>query len=521
MDTGSVIFNAYPDSIGNRLSGSVNLLGRPELEKAFSTFYILPTIFNSDLDRGFSIIDYNLNKDLVSPEDLETLRDLEIELKLDLVLNHLSVNSPQFRDLLNRGEESEFIDFFIDWNKFWKGKGEPDSEGCIIPHREYLDKLFMRKPELPVMKVRFPDGTNRFFWNTFYREVNYEGGKPRYLGQLDLNARSEKVWAFYAETLARLRSYGAKIVRLDAFAYLHKEAGRENFFNRPETWDYLGRVSNLAGEQELLALPEIHAEYGSGLHREIPSKGYPVYDFFFPGLIIDALERGTPECLLKWIGEIEANGIKTINMLGCHDGIPVLDLKGKQSGGMVTRGLLDDRQIEALVELILARGGRTKNLYDADGNKISYYQVNATFFSALGEDERKLRMARAIQLFMPGTPQVWYLDLFAGKNDYRAADRAGSGGHKEINRTNLSMAEVEKRLRKSIVIDQLDMIRLRNNSPAFYGRPETESSAPPHVLQLTRRSGGYCATLRANLRDFSLRIEHQSSSGKSEILTYS
>ena len=64
-----------------------------------------------------------------------------------------------------------------------------------------------------------------------------------------------------------------------------------------------------------------------------------------------------------------------------------------------------------------------KNLYGPDGTKISYYQVNATFFSALGEDEQKLRLSRAIQMFMPGIPQVWYLDLFAGKNNYEAADR--------------------------------------------------------------------------------------------------
>ncbi len=68
-----------------------------------------------------------------------------------------------------------------------------------------------------------------------------------------------------------------------------------------------------------------------------------------------------------------------------------------------------------------------------------YYQVNATYFSALGEDEQKLLLARAIQIFMPGIPQVWYLDLFAGTNDHEAMEKAGVGGHKEINRTNLSV----------------------------------------------------------------------------------
>jgi sucrose phosphorylase len=38
-------------------------------------------------------------------------------------------------------------------------------------------------------------------------------------------------------------------------------------------------------------------------------------------------------------------------------------------------------------------------------------------------------------MFMPGIPQIWYLDIFAGKNNYEAADNGGSAGHKEINRT--------------------------------------------------------------------------------------
>ena len=105
------------------------------------------------------------------------------------------------------------------------------------------------------------------------------------------------------------------------------------------------------------------------------------------------------------------------------------------------------------------RGGRVKNLYDPSGKKLSYYQVNATFFSALGEVEQKLLLARAIQMFMPGIPQVWYLDLFAGTNNYVAADKAGSAGHKEINRTSLSKEEIEQGLQKKVVKNQLKIMR--------------------------------------------------------------
>ena len=66
-----VMFNAYPDSIGKKLSDSVELLERLEFKDAFSLFYILPTFFHSDLDRGFSIIDYDINEELVSQDDLD------------------------------------------------------------------------------------------------------------------------------------------------------------------------------------------------------------------------------------------------------------------------------------------------------------------------------------------------------------------------------------------------------------------------------------------------------------------
>ena len=563
-----VMLNSYPDSIGEKLSDTVSLLKRKEFKDVFSLFYILPTFFNSDLDRGFSVIDYDLNRELVSPEDLAELEKLGIKLKFDLVLNHLSVGSPQFQDMLRHGDASEYKDFFINWDEFWGGhKG---AEGHCIPKKEHLQKLFMRKPGLPILKVRFPDGSERPYWNTFYQEINYrnlsvddlkdidpqrakaicatvnealakktpvgdidlgenaayreavvavlERGRT-YLGQMDLNARSEKVWQFYDETLKKLRDHGAFLVRLDAFAYLHKEPGKTNFFNRPGTWEYLGRLREMAHAHGLILLPEIHAEYGQGLHREVAGEGFPIYDFFFPGLVIDALERGINRYLLKWVGEIQKNNMQTINMLGCHDGLPVLDLKGKTVDGVHREGIMSDDELDGTVEKILARGGRVKNLYGPDGKKISYYQVNATFYSALGENEKKLRLARAIQMFMPGIPQVWYLDLFAGKNDYHAADHAGTAGHKEINRTTLRPSAIEEGLKKDIVKDQLDLMRLRNCSKAFGGELTVEGKKEEEITI------DWChpparASLKANLRSLSFEITHTDGVGGEQRMSY-
>lgn len=78
----------------------------------FGSFYILPSVFNTDLDRGFSVIDYTLNRELAGPQDMEGLKALGLKLKLDFILNHASVLSPQFQDLLKNGKSSAYRDFF-------------------------------------------------------------------------------------------------------------------------------------------------------------------------------------------------------------------------------------------------------------------------------------------------------------------------------------------------------------------------------------------------------------------------
>jgi len=54
----------------------------------------------------------------------------------------------------------------------------------------------------------------------------------------------------------------------------------------------LRRLKGMAQKYNLTIFPEIHAEFGAGIHEEIAREGYPIYDFFFPGLVLDALERG-------------------------------------------------------------------------------------------------------------------------------------------------------------------------------------------------------------------------------------
>ncbi|MEG1946422.1 MAG: glycosidase [Lachnospiraceae bacterium] len=561
LENSRPMLNAYPDSMGGTLADSIRLLEKSELKDIFSSFYILPSLFNTDLDRGFSVIDYTLNDLLVSREDLNALETLGIDLKLDFILNHASVLSKQFQDIIKNGEQSKYKDFFINWNQFWEGNGIMSEEGYILPKPEMLERMFFRKPGLPILMVRFPDGKNIPYWNTFYQEIKYPvidaqdimqvdgisysiankladffnkeiaagltpveifkkstleinsineiGGKltdiqknaiidmletrRKYLGQMDLNTKSEMVWEFYEETLETLSNYGAKIVRLDAFAYAQKEVGEKNFLNEPGTWQLLERVQTIADKFNLSLLPEIHSSYSEKTYELLSKKGYMTYDFFLPGLIIDALESGTGKHLVEWAKELNTKKIRVVNMLGCHDGIPLLDLKG----------LLPEERIQQLIQIIVDRGGYVKNLH---GQKNVYYQVNATYYSALGENEKKLLLARAIQMFMPGKPQVWYLDLFAGKNDYETANKSGVGGHKDINRTNLSVEKIGELLKLSVVKEQIKLIKMRNSCPAFGFDSKFNVRNTKNKITFEWENNGALATLNADLNSFEYEI---------------
>ena len=443
MNCGTML-NAYPDSMGGRLGDIAGLLAGEAFRDAFRSLYVLPSVFHSDLDRGFSIISYDLNRTLAAREDIDSLRAAGLDLKLDFVLNHLSVLSPQFQDILKNGDASPYRDFFIDWNRFWAGCGEMTPEGYIKPEEAYLRDMFFRKPGLPILMARLPDGREVPYWNTFYQEVRYDpvdaqdlmramdvqygeaqqlaarvnaglaqGKRPaqldftgfetlrgdcvallesrrKYLGQMDLNLRSEQVWAYYDSVLAQLADYGASIVRLDAFAYAPKAPGRRNFMNEPETWETLERIRGMAERYGLTLLPEIHDPYEKGTYEKIAKQGYMTYDFFLPGLVIDAIESGDGHTLLAWAQELREkypeHDIRCVDTFGASGGFGLLlymAVQKKREGGTIEeceKVVLDNRfhlchwfTVDDLV--YLKRGGRISSATAFVGNALGFKPV--------------------------------------------------------------------------------------------------------------------------------------------------
>ena len=89
------------------------------------------------------------------------------------------------------------------------------------------------------------------------------------------------------------------------------------------------------------------------------------------------------------------------------------------------------------------------SLWSAAASNLDLYQVNCTFYDALGRRDNEYLLARAIQFFAPGIPQVYYVGLLAGRNDMELLRRTGVG--RDVNRHHYTAAEVNDELRRPVV----------------------------------------------------------------------
>ena len=93
------------------------------------------------------------------------------------------------------------------------------------------------------------------------------------------------------------------------------------------------------------------------------------------------------------------------------------------------------------------------------------HQINATFPNVVNNDTGYV-LCRAVQFFLPGEPQVYYVGLFNGQDDRELFERSGQG--RDVNRHNYTEAEINDALGKPVTQAILALARLRRN-PAFNG----------------------------------------------------
>jgi sucrose phosphorylase len=351
---------------------------------------------------------------------------------------------------------------------------------------------------LPFTPVTLEDGSRRIFWTTFTAE------------QIDIDVRHPCGREYLERTLRVFADHGISVVRLDAIGYAIKTAGQDCFM-MPETFRFIDELTSLARTFGLEVLVEIHSYYKRQV--EIASRVDWVYDFALPPLALHALFTGTAAALRHWIAIRPHNAV---TVLDTHDGIGIVDVGADSSDRSANPGLLTDAQMLALVETIhLNSNGDSRRATGAAAANLDLYQINCTFYDALGRDDLKLLLARAIQFFLPGVPQVYYVGLLAGCNDMELLGRTNVG--RDINRHHYTRTEIEQALSTPVANRMLQLIRLRNSHPAFGGE-FTMRPADGERLELVWRHGSEFAELSIDMSTLAHRIVFSSAGGESDCL---
>ena len=81
----------------------------------------------------------------------------------------------------------------------------------------------------------------------------------------------------------------------------------------------------------------------------------------------------------------------------------------------MSEAFLPDEEIEAAKSICLSNGANVKRVYNTEKyNNLDIYQINCTYYSALGDDDNAYLLARAIQFFAPERLR-FIIGLLAGK----------------------------------------------------------------------------------------------------------
>lgn len=454
------------------------------MQGLFGTVHALPFFYPIDgADAGFDPIDHTtVDRRLGDWGDVKALSETT-DIMADMIVNHVSAQSPAFQDYRANGNASEFADMFLSYGKVF-----PDGA------REHeLMAIYRPRPGFPFTKMRFGDGTQHLVWTTFTEN------------QIDIDVQSAGGGAYLDRIFDAFKAGGVGSIRLDAAGYAIKTPGTSCFMT-PETYEFLGELAQKARARGMDVLVEIHSYYQDQI--EIAHRVDRVYDFALPPLILHALYTGRAAPLAEWLKISPRNAI---TVLDTHDGIGVIDVGASSDG---RPGLLNPDEIHDLVETMHEKSGGTSRKATGEGaSNLDLYQVNSTYFDVLGQDEQDYLIARAVQFFAPGIPQVYYVGLLGGTNDMELLARTNVG--RDINRHYYVEGEVEAALASPMVARLCDLIRFRNTHPAFDGEFMLETLSET-ALELIWQQGDARAVLSVDFKAKTATVRHEQAGATEE-----
>jgi sucrose phosphorylase len=472
----------YVDRLPGGTFRALRQLLEGPLAGAFGGVHVLPFFHPIDgADAGFDPIDHTQVDARLGTWDEVAALAAGTDVMADVIVNHMSRHSPQFLDFDGHGADSEYAGLFLTFDRVFSG-GATAADLLVLNGP---------RPTLPFTKHRNPRGDDLLLWTTFTSD------------QIDIDVRHPQGQRYLTGILDRLQAAGVRAIRLDAVGYAIKRAGTSCFMT-DETHAFIDDFTAQAHARGLDVLVEVHGHYQNQI--ELARQVDLVYDFPLPPLVLHLLYTGDSAPLHRWLDCRPANAI---TVLDTHDGIDVADVAADPTTGRP--GLLSPGEIAALIETIHERSrGESRLASGTAARNVDAQQVNCTFFDALGRRADEYLIARAIQCFVPGIPQIYYVGLLAGTNDVERLRRTGEG--RDINRRSYTDAEWHAALQQPIVIALLGLLRLRNSHPAFQGR--FSFAAPPgHTLAFTWTAGTHVTRLDVDLDKMHAMVTYSAGDG--------
>ncbi|SHE36420.1 sucrose phosphorylase [Modicisalibacter ilicicola DSM 19980] len=438
------------------------------LPETFSGVHILP-FFPWSSDDGFAVIHYReVDPALGDWSHVRRLADKR-DLMADLVINHVSRESLWFVDYLAGSLPGR--DYFIEM--------DPDTD---------LSEVTRPRSSPLLVPVSTRRGT-RHLWATFSED------------QIDLNFANPDVLLEFVGILLYYVQQGARMIRLDAIAYLWKEVGTscihlpqthavvrllravldfvapgtllitETNVPHRENMSYLGL--DRLGKTEPDNPGESSAEYTA------PDEAHLIYQFTLPPLLVHTLTSGDATALRTWAAQLPPlpAGCSYFNFTASHDGIGVRALEG----------LLPEHELEVLLELMHRFGGYVSMKANPDGND-SPYEINISYFDALKGTRRgpdawqveRFLCSQNLALALQGIPGIYLHSLTATLNDHEGVER--SGRLRSINRRRWHKQELDELLDSRSTPTREAFLSLKRRLALRAGEPCFHPEAAQRVL---------------------------------------
>lgn len=393
----------YGDSLLNENEKPLHTLERfldHYADGALNSVHILP-FFPYSSDDGFSVMDFtSVNEALGDWADIEAIA-CKYRLMADLVINHCSSKGQWFQNFIQQIEPGK--------DYFFTASPEDDLSSVVRPRTNPL-----------LQEVETASG-KQFVWCTFSFD------------QVDLDFRNPEVLRHFVSIIRLYLDKGVRIFRLDAIAFLWKQAGTRSL-NLPQTHEVVRLLRTLIehAQPDAVIITETNIPNRENLeYFGNNNEAHWIYNFSLPPLLVHALITGNNFYFKQWLMAMPPaqNGTTYFNFIASHDGIGLRPIED----------LLSSEEETQLIDTMQRFGGRISWRALENGER-KPYEINIALYDALkgtvtGEDAWQMQRficAHSIMFALEGIPAIYIHSLLATGNDYHKMEHRGH--NRAINR---------------------------------------------------------------------------------------